>query len=96
MARIHGQERPALIDRVTGHKGNLSAVRIRLVPLYGSDVVEAVPDKNGGISFPADPGIYVLVTVIHKGHGAVVADWRDIRMTGTRTVTIDLGNYRDK
>jgi hypothetical protein len=62
--------------------------------LYGAEVREAVPDKEGGISFPADPGIYVLVTVVEKVDGAKVADWREVRITGSDVVTIDLSQYR--
>ena len=93
VAGVHGQAKSSLSGRVIGYKGNLSTVRVRLMALYGTEVREAVPDKEGGISFPADPGIYILVTVVDKEDGAAVADWREVRITGSNVVTIDLSQY---
>jgi hypothetical protein len=93
---LHGQTRSRLSGKVVGYKGELSTVRVRLMALYGSEVMEAVPDRQGSVSFPADPGIYALVTVVDKEHGAVVADWREIRVTGAEIVMIDLSRYPDR
>ena len=96
VAWMHGRTEPRLHAQVVGYQGDLSSVRVRLMALYGSEVMEAVPDREGAVSFPASAGIYVLVTVVDTKLGATVADWREIRVPNAATLMIDLSRHRDQ
>ena len=96
VAYLHGQMESTLSGKVVGYKGDLSTIRVRLMAaLYGCEVVEAVPDRGGIISFPVDSGVYALITIVDQVHGPKVADWREIRINGAETVTSDLTGFLD-
>ncbi len=93
-AWLHGQTETSLSGRIVGYTGDMSKVRARLVGMYGGAMMEAIPDKEGNFSLPANRGIYILMTVIEKGTDPSVADWRELRVTGADTVTVDLSRVR--
>ncbi len=91
VAYIYGQTVPNLSGKIVEYHGDLSLLRVRLISMYGSDVQEARPNEGGNFDFPVDNGSYVLMSVIDGEGGPIVADWRNIRIQGRQSVTIDLG-----
>lgn len=91
---LHRQVPPRLTGKLLGYRGRRSLVRIRLIAMYGSEVTETLPDAAGNFQFPARSGIFILMTVIDRDQDPFVADWRQIRIQGPVSVTIDLSQSR--
>ncbi len=87
---IYGQTAPGLSGKIVKYQGNLSLVRVRLISMYGSDVMEALPDKNGAFDFPAHSGSYILMVLADDRGGPTAVDWRTVRIQGQETIAIDL------
>lgn len=92
VAWVHGQDLPGLEGTVRNYAGDMRTLRVRLTGLYGGDVWEAIPDKHGLFHFPADEGVYQLLTVADVEKGLIILDSRHliIPYSEVQNVVIDL------
>jgi hypothetical protein len=92
VARLHGQTASGLTGTVQNYAGDIRALRVRLVGLYGDELWEAVPDAQGSFRFPADEGAYLLLVVADLEKGLAIIDSRPVRVPlgQEQAITIDV------
>jgi hypothetical protein len=80
---------------VRNYDGDFQELRVRLMPLYGAEVRESVPDKHGLFELVAENGFYLIVTVVDLARGGVaILDTKPVQIRDDTVITIDLQGKR--
>ncbi len=92
VARLHGEAPSGIKGTVQNYAGNMRDLRVRLVGVYGDDLWEAIPDKDGSFRFPADEGAYVLFVVADGDKQISIIDSQPvvIPLAKEQSITVDL------
>jgi hypothetical protein len=83
-------DKAPLNGTITNYDGDVKALRVRLVGLYGNDFIESRVDSKGSFIFAIREGIYQLVTLADSNSEIRVLDVRGIAVHGLRKIVIDL------
>jgi hypothetical protein len=86
----HGLLNSGLTGSVRNYPADRNTLRVRLVALYGNELMETAVDKRGSFSFPADPGFYLLMTIDDRQGTPSILDSRAIRVQGKESIVVDL------
>lgn len=92
VARPEGADYATLVGKVVNYGGDLAKIRVRLMALYGSEVLESRIDAEGVFRFPGLSlrSAFLLVTVKDSPGGITIMDSLPLRIDRDETIEIDL------